>query len=283
MRVLVIGGTGTVGSALVGALRRRNARVRVLTRHPERGNGGSGVELVAADLADPETLPPAFAGVDSVYLLTPLLPNEAELGRAAVRAAADAGIGRLVFQSVHRVTEAPHVPHFRTKIEILEALRESGLPHTVISPNSFFQNDDWHVETIRRHGIYPAPIGEVGIQPVDVRDIADAAARVLTEDGHDGENYALVGPAAWTGPSTAAAWSRELERPVQYAGNDLEAWAAQARQALPEWLVEDLVIMYAWFQEQGLLATDEEVTRLTALLGRGPRRYEDYVSEAAAG
>jgi uncharacterized protein YbjT (DUF2867 family) len=278
--MLVIGGTGTVGTEVVRALTDRGAKVRVMTRTL---GAHSGAEYVAGSLESPETLGSAFDRVSKVYLLTPLAENEVELGMNAVKAAQESGVNHIVFQSVHHAADAPQVPHFKTKLDIIEGLRSSGIPYTVLSPNNFFQNDLGLQEAISRYGVYAAPIGGVGCSRVDVRDIGDAAAVTLLEEGHEGRDYALVGPEILTGEECAAIWARYLGRHVAYGGNDLEAWAEAVSSMMPEWLVRDLCIMFAYFQEHGLMASEEEVAELTRLLGRPPRSFEDFVAEVAPG
>lgn len=280
MRMLVVGGTGTVGTEVVRALTDKGATVRVMTRTL---GAHSGAEYVAGSLESPETLGSAFDRVAKVYLLTPVAENEVELGMNAVRAAQDSGVRHIVFHSVHRAADAPHVPHFKTKLEIIEGLRSSGIPYTVLSPNNFFQNDLGLQEPITRYGVYAAPIGGVGCSRVDVRDIGDAAAVTLLEDGHEGRDYPLVGPDILTGEECAAAWARHLGREVAYGGDDLDAWAEAVGSMMPDWLVRDLCIMFAYFQEHGLKASEEEVAELTRLLGRPPRSFEDFVAEIAPG
>ena len=278
--MLVIGGTGTVGTQVVRALTDKGAEVRVMTRTL---GAHSGAEYVAGSLESPETLGSAFDRVAKVYLLTPLAENEVELGMNAVRAAQESGVRHIVFQSVYRAADAPQVPHFKTKLEIIEGLRSSGIPYTVLSPNNFFQNDLGMQEPITKYGVYAAPIGGVGCSRVDVRDIGDAAAVTLLEDGHEGRDYPLVGPDILTGEDCGAVWARHLGREVAYGGDDLDAWTEAVSSMMPEWLVRDLCIMFAYFQEHGWKASEEEVAELTRLLGRPPRSFEDFVAEIAPG
>jgi uncharacterized protein YbjT (DUF2867 family) len=263
--MLVVGGTGTVGTEVVRALTNKGAKVRVMTRTL---GAHSGAEYVAGSLESPETLGSAFDRVAKVYLLTPLAENEVELGMNAVRAAQESGVLHIVFHSVHRAADAPQVPHFKTKLDIIEGLRSSGIPYTVLSPNNFFQNDLGLQEPITKYGVYAAPIGGVGCSRVDVRDIRD---------------YSLVGPDILTGEECAAVWARHLGREVAYGGDDLDAWAEAASSMMPDWLVRDVCTMFAYFQEHGLKASQEEVDELTRLLGRPPRSFEDFVAEIAPG
>jgi uncharacterized protein YbjT (DUF2867 family) len=283
MRVLIIGGTGTVGSEVTQRLAGRGVTVRVLTRSREKSATlPPGVEVAVGDLTSPPTLPAALAGVDSVFLITALSQTETHEGLAAVEAAKAARVGRIVYMSVHRLDSAPHIPHFASKIPIEHAIRSSGIPYTLVQPNNFFQVDLWFREAILNYGVYPQPIGRKGLSRVDVRDIADLVVTVLTQPGHDGKAYAVAGPEALTGDAVAQTWSRRLGRPVQYLGDDLDVWAQQAKSMLPEWQVVDLCIMYRHFQQYGLIAGEDELARLRQVLGREPRRFEDFVDQTAS-
>jgi uncharacterized protein YbjT (DUF2867 family) len=271
MEILVIGGTGTVGGEVVRLLQGQDHKVRVLTRSAARaGELPEGVEAAVGDLADPESLRGPLGGADGVFLATPLAPEETRLGLNATEAAKNAGVGRLVYMSVHRVEDGPRIPHFASNLPIERAVRDSGTSWTILRPNNFFQNDLWVRDAIVGHGVYPQPIGGVGLSRVDVRDIADAAVAALTGPGHEGKTYPLVGPGVLTGEATASVYSRLLGRPVRYGGDDLDAWAEQARGLMPGWMVDDLRVMYEHFQRHGLVATEEDLTAVREALGRAP-------------
>ena len=283
MAILVTGGTGTVGSQLVAQLTAGGHETRVLTRSPEKAAAlPDGVTGVVGALSDPSTLTRAFEGVDRLFLLTPLAPDEADLGLAGVEAAKAAGVERIVFMSVHRASEAPGVPHFASKVEIARELEESGIAFTVLEPNSFFQNDVRFRQPLMEFGVYPNPLGSVGLNRVDVRDIATAAVTALTEEGHAGEHYPVVGPEVMTGESAAQAWSAALGSGVIYAGDDLDRWSQSASAILPGWLVADLRLMFEVFQEQGLLASDDDFARQRRILGRDPIPFGRFATEVAA-
>jgi uncharacterized protein YbjT (DUF2867 family) len=117
---------------------------------------------------------------------------------------------------------------------------------------------------------------------VDIRDIAEAAAIALTAAGHEGQTYDLVGPEEMTGTKTAAIWSDVLGRTVTYAGDDLDAWSKQSLQFMPDWMVFDFRMMFQYFQENGLKASPEAISRQTKLLGHPPRAFEAFAAETAA-
>ncbi|MGH7566693.1 MAG: NmrA family NAD(P)-binding protein, partial [Gemmatimonadota bacterium] len=217
------------------------------------------------------------------YLLTPLAQDEVEQGLSAVEAAREAGLERLVFQSVLSADEAPEIPHFASKVRILDRIRESGLPWAAVFPSSFYQNDVALRDLILGPGIYPNPLGSQGVSRVDVRDIADVAAAALLDDGYESHEVPVVGPDTWTGESIAEVYSEVLGREVRYTGDDLEAWAAGASGFLPEWLVHDLALMFEHFQRESLLPTDQQMDESRAALEHEARPFIDFARELVAG
>jgi uncharacterized protein YbjT (DUF2867 family) len=283
MKVLVLGGTGNVGSHVVRELIARKADVHVLTRNPDKASGlPSGARAVGGDVREPSTVRSVFRGMDGAFVLNPVSPTEAHEGLMAVDGARLSGVKRVVYLSVHEVDAAPYLPHFGSKIAVETAVKASPFEWTIVRPNNFYQNDAFFKDALLQYGLYPQPIGDVGLSRVDVRDIAEAAAIALTTGGHAGETYNIVGPEVVTGKSTAEVWSRVLGRTITYGGNDLDVWEKQSLQYMPAVLAFDFRLMYQFFQEKGLRATPADVERQTKLLGHPPRRFEDYARETAA-
>jgi uncharacterized protein YbjT (DUF2867 family) len=283
MSILVTGGTGTVGSQVVRELLARGQEVQVLTRDAEKAKKlPAGVKPVTGDLSKVETVRRVFKGVDGVFLINTVTPTEVYEGLLAVCGLRLEKVERLVYVSVQHADKAAWLPHFGGKLGVEEAVRTCGVPSTILRPNNFYQNDYFFKDAILQHGIYPQPIGSVGLHRVDVRDIAEAAAIALTTSGHEGQTYDLVGPEAHTGQSTADVWARTLGRKVAYGGDDLEAWEKQSLQYLPGWLVFDFKHMYAFFQEKGLKASPEAIERQTRMLGHAPRSFGAFAAETAA-
>jgi uncharacterized protein YbjT (DUF2867 family) len=280
MKVLVLGGTGTVGSQVARDLLARGAEVSVLTRDPKKPLP-QGAKAVAGNLLAPATVRSAFLGMDGVFLLNAVSATECHEGLMAVNGARMAGVKKIVYMSVQDVDKAPHLPHFGAKLPVEAALKASGLAFTILRPNNFFQNDTRYKDAMLAYGAYPQPFGDVGLSRVDVRDIAEAAAIALTTGAADGETVDLVGGDVLTATATAATWGGVLGRKIAYGGNDLDAWEKQSLAFLPAWMVFDFRLMYAFFQEKGLKASPEDLARLTALLGHPPRRFEEFAAETA--
>ncbi len=281
MKILVTGGTGHVGSAVVSELRKRNAQVRVLVRGESSKRPPEGVEAVTGDLLDPVSLRKALEGVDKLYLLNAVAPDELTQGLIAYDLAKKAKLAHVVYHSVFAAEKFKDVPHFASKLTIESAMREFDLPFTIIRPNYFFQNDVQLKESLTNTGIYPMPLGPVGLSSVDVRDIAEATAIALTTEGHAGKTYNLNGPDVLGGAKAAQIWSAVLGRPVRYTGDDMDAFEAQMQKQMPSWSAFDLRMMFQGYLERGFVAGPGDLETLTRLLGHGPRKYEAFARETA--
>ena len=282
MKILVTGGTGTVGSQVVNELIKRKAEVTVLTRKAKSEvNLPKGVNYMQGDLLNPETVRNMCNGMDALFLLLAVSPTETHEGLMALNGAMSSSISKIVYLSVHKADEAPYLPHFGAKLPIETTIKASGIPYTILRPNNFYQNDYWYQEAMKNFGVYPQPFGNTGLSRVDVRDIAKAAAITLLDDKYKHNTFNLVGPDIYTAIETAETWSRALKNEIQYSGSDLDAWEKSALEIMPDWMVFDFKLMYKFFQDNGLKATNEDIRKLTALLGHSPRSFDDFANQTA--
>jgi uncharacterized protein YbjT (DUF2867 family) len=280
MKILVTGGTGKVGAQVVKELQKRKADIRLLVRR-EGDTTPKGVEVAIGDLLDPVSVRKALQGVDKLYLLNAVVPDELTQGLIAYDLARRLNLKHVVYHSIFRVDHFKDVPHFASKLAIENALREFDVPFTIIRPNYFSQNDATLKEALTKAGIYPMPLGQVGISAVDIRDIAEAAAIALTSDGHFGKTYNLNGPDVLSGPKIASIWSGLLGKEIRYSGDDMDAFEEQMRKRAPSWSAFDLRMMFQGYLERGFVAEAGDIETLTQLLGHPPRRYEDFAAETA--
>jgi uncharacterized protein YbjT (DUF2867 family) len=280
MKTLVIGGTGMVGSMVVAGLIKHGVNVRVMSHSPGKLKKlPAAAEGYRADLDDPDTLPAAFNGIDSVFLLNTVGLNETDEGLAAVSAAEAAGVKKIVYMSVSMPEGSEIIPHFRSKLPVEKAIKESKLAYTILRPNNFFQNDLGMRSAIMQYSVYPQPIGEKGLNRVDVRDIADCAINALRKSGHEDRTYEVHGPDTLTGEDMAKIYTRHLGREIRYGGNDLDAWAEKVRNMMPEFMIPEMRIMYGFFQEHGMVASKEDLEKTQKLLGHAPRMFDDFARE----
>jgi uncharacterized protein YbjT (DUF2867 family) len=286
MTILVTGSTGVIGTQVLDHLKDGGANVRALTRSPERASFPAGVTAVKGDLTEIGALRETMKDIDTLFLLAPNAPDELTQALQAMSIAREAGVKGIVYLSVFKGDAYTDVPHFTSKHTVERMIEHCDLPATILRPAYFMQNDIRLKDALLHHGVYGMPIGAKGISMVDVRDIGDAAAReLLRRERSDAplprEAYELVGPDALTGDSITAIWRDALQREIRYGGDDLDALETRMKGAGPDWLAYDMRLMMQRYQQDGAVASAQEVGRLTALLGRPPRDYRDFAAEAA--
>jgi uncharacterized protein YbjT (DUF2867 family) len=280
MKVLVTGAMGNVGSLVVAELLKRGAEVRALIRKPDADRKLSqSVEVAIGDLLDPVSIEEAMKGVDKLFLLNAVSADELTQALITFGLAKRLKLKHMTYLSVFKVEQFRDVPHFASKLAVESALREFGVPHTILRPGYYIQNDGTLKDALTGPGIYPIPLGTAGIAAVDIRDIAEAAAISLTEDGHDGQTYDLVGPTLINGPGNAEAWGKLLGKEIKYTGHDFDEWEKTMRGKVPAWMAFDLRMMFQGYFDRGFASTETEVARITKLLGRAPRSYEGFAAE----
>jgi uncharacterized protein YbjT (DUF2867 family) len=288
MTVLVTGSTGTIGSQILPRLALQGTAVRALTRDPGKARFPEGVEPVAGDLLDVESMRKALQGVTTLFLLNAVSPQELTQALLTLNLARDAGIQRLVYFSVFNADTFNEVPHFAAKHAVEKAIARLGIPSTILRPNCFMQNDAAYFrDALLGPGLYPFPIGEKGVSMVDVRDIADVAAgavlqRERSAQALPSETIALVGPQALSGPGIAQIWSDLLGKPVRYTGSDTRPFEANLAHHAPGWMAMDMRLMLDGFVTEGMVARESEVETMARLLGRGARSYADFAAETLA-
>ena len=281
MKILVVGGTGNVGAEVVKELQKRTADIRLLVRK-EGTPTPKGVEVAIGDLLDPVSVQKALDGVDKLYLLNAVTPDELTQGLIAYDLAKRLKLKHIVYHSVFRVDHFKDVPHFASKLAVESAMREFDVPFTIIRPNYFNQNDATLKDALTKVGIYPMPLGQVGISAVDIRDIAEATAIALTSGGHLGKTYNLNGPEVLSGPKVASIWSGLLGKDIRYSGDDMDVFEEQMRKRAPSWSAFDIRMMFQGYLERGFAAEAGDVETLTEILGHTPRRYEDSAMQTAS-
>lgn len=277
--ILLTGATGNVGSHLLSDLCRGGHSVRALVRSAEKADNlrGYDCETAAGDFDDPGSLHRALAGVDRLFLLSPAGERMAEQEKAVVDAAAAAHatvrVVKLAAAGYHEGRTALGAQHSA----VVEHLRASGLPHTVIAPSVFMQNTLAWAGTISETGQFPLPAGEGAVSLVDARDVAAVAAHVLTSDGHEGASYTVTGPEALTYTQVAERFTSALGKPVRY--QDVPPTAAREAMVaggMSPWLADSLVELTALLRSGGAAGTTDEVQKAT---GRPARSFDDFLRD----
>jgi uncharacterized protein YbjT (DUF2867 family) len=277
--ILVTGAAGKTGQAVIKALVARRQPVRVLVRRDEQTQIVKSLgaeEAIVGDMRDATALRRATQGVHGIYHICPnVSPEEIQIGKTAIAAAREAGAERFVFHSVmHPQTEA--MTHHWNKLRVEEALFESGLTYTILQPSSYMQNVLGGWKAIVERGVYTVPYTvEARMSMVDLDDVAQAAAIVLTERGHLGATYELAGPEVLTQTQIAEILGKHLKRAVRAEQMTIEAWTLQARASgMGEYQIETLVKMFRYYDRNGFWGNPHT---LTSLLGRAPTKLERFI------
>jgi uncharacterized protein YbjT (DUF2867 family) len=169
------------------------------------------------------------------------------------------------------------MPHHWQKLRVEERLLKSGLCYTILQPTAYMQNVLTHWEQILEQGTYPVPYAvETRLSMVDLKDVAEAAAVVLTEPGHVGATYELVGTEAMSQIEAATILSQQLGRPVHAQVVPLETWTQRARASgLGTYQVETLAKMFRYYECYGFWGNPRV---LSWLLGRPPTTFAAFVN-----
>ncbi len=287
MSILVTGANGTIGSLVVQGLAGAGTEVSAFVRTPGKQRFPEGVKEVVGDLTDVPSLRAALSSVRTLFLLNAVTPDEVTQALVALNLAREAGIERVVYLSVIHADKFTNVPHFTGKHTVERMIESLDIPATILRPAYFMQNERMVQQVIQGYGVYPMPIGSVGVAMIDGRDIADVAvAELLRRDRAPTSSprvtLELVGPERLTGASVAKIWSAALGRDVNYGGDDVAAFEVQMAAYGPSWLAYDMRLMMAGIQKFGMHGAEGAADRLQAILGRPLRKYTDFVREAIA-
>ncbi|MFJ9553857.1 NAD(P)H-binding protein [Nocardiopsis sp. NPDC101807] len=266
---LVLGATGKTGRRVAARLRLRGLQVRAASR----------TSPTPFDWSDPGGWDAALQGVTAAYVVAPTVPGPVH---EFVERAGAAGVRRLVLLS-GRGADTWGDSDFGLDMRSAEdAVRGSALEWTVLRPSNFAQNFDedlFHAPLVAGELVLPA--GAVPEPFIDLEDVADVAAAVLAEPGaHAGRTYELTGPRALTFAEAVELISRASGLPIAYKQVSPAEYAeALVREGWGEDDAHHVAEMFV-LMERGVIA--ETTDGVAAVLGRGPRTFEDYVVRAAA-
>jgi NAD(P)H dehydrogenase (quinone) len=282
--ILVTGAGGKTGIAVIKALVARGAPVRAFVRSfgHEAALTAMGVsEVVAGAMDDAGPVSRAVRGADAIYQICPnVSPHEVLFARTLIATATNSGVSRLVYHSVlHPQIEA--MPHHWNKLRVEEMLFTSALDVTVLQPTAYMQNSlaEWDRMVVR--GIYrvPYPV-ETRLSLVDLDDVAEAAAIVLTNAGHSGATYELVGTPPLGQTEIAETFGRALNKAVRAEAETVETWDRRARCiGMDDYARETLTKMFRAYARDGLKGNPNV---LGWLLGRPPTSLDAFAARMAA-
>lgn len=277
--ILLTGAAGKTGKAIIKALDARGHAIRGLVRRAEQVAPLKhlGVQdVIVGDMRDQVTMSKSMRGVRAVYHMAPNMhPEEIAIGQGMLKAAQAADVEQVVYHSVlHPQTKA--MPHHWQKLHMEELLFESGLPFTILQPAAYMQNVLAYWPAILENRTYALPYSaKTRISIVDLHDVAEVAARVLTEPGHVGAIYELCGPEPLSQHEVASILAEHIGHPVQVELIPLATWKSHARASgLGAYQIETLAKMFAYYDQHGFWGN---ANVLGWLLERAPTTFSEFV------
>lgn len=252
--ILITGCAGKTGRNVLQALVEREEPVRALVYQPEQIDLVESIgaqDVVVGDMNSAEAMREAVQGIRAIYHIPPnVSPHEISIGQTMIAAAKEAGVQHFVYHSVLK-PQSEAMPHHWRKLRVEELLLESRMLYTIMQPAVYMQNLLVHWKKILQEGIYAVPYPTATrLSFVDLRDVAQAAAIVLTGEGHEFAQYELVGTEGISQSEVASILGKELGRPVQAVSIPIDTWRRQAKESgLGEEQIETLTKMFAFYQQ----------------------------------
>jgi uncharacterized protein YbjT (DUF2867 family) len=282
-KVLVTGATGGIGRHVVDALLHAGASVRALTRQPGRAALPPGVEVVAGDFTIPESLDAALAGVTAVFLVWTAVPADAPAAVARFAAHPASAPRRVVHLSApiwtpHPFFQQPN-PMRDVHAEVERLLAASGLEVAVLRPGMFAANAlHWWAPQIRAGDVVRWPYGLAETAPIDARDVADVAARVLLDARYARGDYVLTGPASSTQAAQVHTIGEAIGRPLRFEEMSPNDFRRETEGVWPEGVAE--MLLSAWRAALGRPAF--VTSAVQEILGVPARTVHQWAADHAA-
>lgn len=217
MKIAITGATGQLGRIAVEKLKERtNAENLVaLVRTPEKA-AELGIEARAFDYSKPENLAESLKGIDTLFLISGSEIGQREAQhKNVINAAKEAGVKSIVYTSILHATTSDMAlapEHAATE----KALAESGIKNTILRNGWYTENYAGSIPGAIGAGAYIGSAGEGKISSATREDFAEAAAVVLTTEGHENKVYELAGDEAYTLADLASEISKQTGKDIPY-------------------------------------------------------------------
>jgi uncharacterized protein YbjT (DUF2867 family) len=279
--ILITGANGKTGRAIIKALLSKGAQVRAFvhtTKQAQEIKSLGEMEVVAGDMMNQKDVNEALTGVSAVYhICSAVNPHEVQIGETIINAARLAKVEHFVYHSVlHSVLQ--DMPHHQKKLMVEELLVNSGIPYTIIQPAVFMQNilESWKL--LSGKGIFQQKFfttSETRMCMIDLEDLAEAVAIILTSPGHTGATYELCGPENLSLSDMIAAMEHHFGCEIKVETPQDEMFAAQLKKlGVGDYQVNTLIKMFQHYNEHGFIGNPNV---LTWILGRKPNDFSSFV------
>ncbi len=277
--ILVTGATSAVGKAVIKELLARKVLVRAFLRKPVDAAKlqAQGVEAFLGDMTKQASVAQALQGIESVYLITPVAEYLLETEGLWAQEGKKAGIRHLIKQSEIGADPQSLSPLLQYHGRAEDAIRTSGVPYTILRTLYFMQNfAPMYAHSIITRGMIYAPLADTRMSYVDARDVGAVAARLLTKEGHQYQEYEVTGPEAITCTQLAEIFSSFLHTPVHYATISDEETEKALLGSYSPWRARAVVTLLQFYRQGGGNLVTPVVDEVT---GRKPCTAAAFISE----
>lgn len=276
MKIAITGATGQLGRLVVEKLKEKTASENLvaLVRNPEKAQD-LGIETRVFDYSKPETLASSLKEVDTLLLISGSEIGQREIQhKNVINAAKDAGVKTVVYTSLLHAAESEMAlapEHAATEI----ALSESGLSYTILRNGWYTENYAGSIPGAIQAGAFIGSAEDGKIASATREDFAEAAAVVLTEEGHTNKVYELAGDSAYTLTDLAAEVSKQTGKEIPYNNLTEEEYTkVLVSVGLPEGFAQILADSDAKAAKGALYSDDKTLSKL---IGRPTTPLADVV------
>lgn len=283
--IVVTGANGKLGRLVAAELEKKVKPAEVIlgSREPEKLSdfAAKGFRIARADFDDAASLEKAFAGADTVLIISGDAPNDVRIRqhRAAIDAAKKVGAGRVVYTSFTNPSEKSLFPFGEIHGDTEAYLKASGIPFTILRNNQYAENLANGLAHAKQTGTLAQPGAKGKVAFITRADIAAAIAGALTQDGHAGKTYELTGPEAADLFQIAAALSAGLGKPVQAVDADPKDFEKLfTSMGMPPFMVQALLGIFAAAAAGEMAAVSQDAAKLA---GRPIEKVTDFVKRTA--
>jgi uncharacterized protein YbjT (DUF2867 family) len=257
----------------VRALVRSSARAHALSLLP-------GVEIVEGDMSRPETMSMPLRGVERAMLISSSEPTMVEVQSSFIDAAARAGVKHVVKLSGVFANLDSQFRFARMHAEVEKRLEASGMAYTHLRAGEFMHSYFRQVPSIVARSTLALPMEDARIASIDIGDIAEVAATVLTMPGHEGTLYPITGPEALNMSEVAERLSAVTGKTIRYVNvAPDDAKKAQLAAGFPPHLADALAELFAE-RRKGVEATVWPT--IETVFGWRPTSFADFATRHAA-
>ena len=241
--ILVTGATGQIGSKITEGLIQSKADVRVFVRDENRLGDlkNENIQVAEGTFEDMESLEKALEGVDRLMLIGQDNPDQVQQHLNVIQAAKRQGVKHIVKLSAFGADKNSPVALMRDHAEIEDAIKDSGMEWTFIRPHLYMQNLLRFGDSVAENYTFLAPMAHDAYSLVDIRDVAEVAATILTTENHGSKIYTLTSPQAQNYDEIAETLSSSLGKTITYQAQSPEDFESGLLESgTPEWRAYDL-------------------------------------------